>query len=76
MFGPDLMGPNSKDRNWPDNLLYLGASFQEWLDRIERFGDEYAVVCGCFDNMSDSCRAFREIYKNLNPGLRWPIVFD
>src|SRR4029079_1113312 len=31
IHGPDISGPNSSNPNWIDNILYLGASVEEWL---------------------------------------------
>jgi hypothetical protein len=56
---------------WPDNLIYLGSSIDEWLARIERFGDEYAVVPGSIDELLENPDEYRKIYRDLNPGLTW-----
>jgi hypothetical protein len=71
MHGPDVGGPISENPNWPSSILYLGATVDEWLARIARFGDEYSVVPGCIDEFVDDSDAYRKIYRELNPGLTW-----
>jgi hypothetical protein len=71
LLGPDIAGPVSDNPIWPDNLIYLGSSIDEWLARIERFGDEYAVVPGSIDELLENPDEYRKIYRDLNPGLTW-----
>jgi hypothetical protein len=71
MHGPDVAGPDSADSNWIDNILYLGPLVEEWLARVERFGDEYSVAPGTIDESVSYPEEYRKIYRELNPGLRW-----
>ena len=71
MHGPDVAGPDSADANWIDNILYLGSSVEEWLARIERFGDEHSVAPGSIDQSVHEPEEYRRIYRDLNPGLPW-----
>jgi hypothetical protein len=71
ILGPDIAGPKSPNPDWPDNLIYLGATVDQWLARIERFGDEFSVVPGSIDEMIDKPDEYRKIYRELNPGLQW-----
>lgn len=71
VHGPDVAGPNSKDPNWIENILYLGPSIEDWLARVELFGDEYSVVPGSIDETLCNPEVYRRIYRELNPGLPW-----
>jgi hypothetical protein len=71
MHGPDVSGPASSNPNWLDNILYLGPSIQNWMDRLERFGDEYSVIPGDLEELLEASDEYRAIYRKLNPGLRW-----
>jgi hypothetical protein len=71
MHGPDISGPKSCDPNWTDNILYLGSSVDEWLSRIRKFGDEYAVENGSIDERLENAGEYREVMQRLNPGLPW-----
>ena len=71
MLGPDISGPDSTNPYWPDNLIYLGPSVDEWSARMERFGDEFSVAPGSIDDMVDDADEYRRIYRELNPGLAW-----
>jgi len=71
MNGPDVSGAVSDDPNWPDCILYLGSTIDEWLARVARFGDEWSVVPGLIDESLDDPDAYRRIYRELNPGLQW-----
>jgi hypothetical protein len=71
LHGPDVAGPLSDNPHWPDNVLYLGPSVDEWLARINRFGDEYAIVPGLIDELVVDPEGYRKIYRDLNPGLPW-----
>jgi hypothetical protein len=71
MLGPDIAGPDGNNPDWPDNLLYLGPSIEEWRARMKRFGDEYSVVPGSIDDMLDNPDEYRKVYRALNPGLQW-----
>jgi hypothetical protein len=71
MHGPDVSGPQSDNPNWPDNILVLGFSVDEWLARIQRFGDEFSVVPGHIDELLEARDDYRKIYRDLNPGLIW-----
>jgi hypothetical protein len=71
MHGPDVAGPHSDDPNWIDNILYLGPSVEEWLARVERFGDEHSVCPGAIDDSLGDPEEYRNIYRELNPGLPW-----
>lgn len=71
MHGPDVAGPRSPFALWLDNILYLGPSVDEWLARVQRFGDEYSIVPGEIDDFVDEPDEYRKIYRELNPGLPW-----
>lgn len=71
MQGPDVAGPRSENPDWPENVLYLGPSVDEWLARIRRFGDEYSVAPGAIDESLADPEEYRAIYRELNPGLQW-----
>ena len=71
MHGPDVGGPQSDNPHWLDNILFLGSSIEEWLARVNRFGDEYSVVPGAIDELVDDPDEYRRIYRELNPGLPW-----
>ncbi|WP_425614269.1 hypothetical protein NA78x_004135 [Anatilimnocola sp. NA78] len=71
MHGPDVAGPRSPDTNWIENILFLGNSESEWLERVRRFGDEYAVAPASIDDCIDNGDEYRAIYRLLNPGLKW-----
>lgn len=71
MHGPDVGGPRSSSALWLDNILYLGSSVDQWLARVQRFGDEYSIVPGEIDDFVDDSDEYRRIYRELNPGLPW-----
>ena len=72
LSGPDVAGPRSSNPNWTDNILYLGSSIEEWLARLERFGDEHSVAPGSIDErLRERSTEYRAIYRQLNPGLPW-----
>ena len=71
MLGPDVSGPSSENPNWPENLLYLAPSVEEWLARVHRYGDEYSVAPGSIAESLADPEAYRAIYRALNPGLQW-----
>jgi hypothetical protein len=71
MHGPDVAGPQSGNPNWLDNILVLGFSVDEWLARIEKFGDEFSVTPGSIDELLEAPEEYRGIYRELNPGLPW-----
>jgi hypothetical protein len=71
MHGPDVGGPKTNNPNWPDNILYLAPSVEEWIVRLERYGDEYSVIPGAIDELLESPDEYRTIYRHLNPGLPW-----
>jgi hypothetical protein len=71
MHGPDVAGPKSTNASWLDNILYLGSSVDEWLTRVNRYGDEYSVVPGSIDELVDDPDEYLKIYRELNPGLTW-----
>jgi len=52
MLGPDVAGPASDNPDWPENLIYLGPSVDEWLARIEQFGDEFSITPGSLAELS------------------------
>lgn len=71
LLGPDITGPESDNPNWPDNMVYLGASVHEWLARVNEFGDEHSIAPGDLDQRIDCGDEYRKIYRELNPGLPW-----
>jgi hypothetical protein len=71
IHGPDIAGPTSDNPDWLDNILYLGSSTFDWLARIARFGDEYAIAPGLIDERVIDSAMYRQIYRDLNPGLPW-----
>ena len=71
LLGPDITGPESDTPNWPDNLIYLGSSVDDWLTRVSQFGDEHSIAPGDLDQRIDRADEYRKIYRELNPGLPW-----
>ena len=71
MHGPDVSGPDSPNPDWPDSVLYLGSSVEEWRVRMETYGDEYSVIPGSIDELLENPDEYRELYRKLNPGLNW-----
>ena len=71
LLGPDISGPASDNSNWPENLLYLAPSVQDWLSRVNEFGDEHSIAPGDLDLRIDRADEYRRIYQKLNPGLTW-----
>jgi hypothetical protein len=71
MLGPDVSGPTSENPDWPENLLYLAPSVEEWLARVQQYGDEYSVAPGSIAESLADPEEYCAIYRALNPGLPW-----
>jgi hypothetical protein len=72
MHGPDVAGPRSPNKAWPESVLYLGSSIESWLDRVELYGDEHAIGPGGIDSeLKKRASIYKAIYRQLNPGLEW-----
>ena len=71
LHGPDVAGPNSPDPNWPENVIYLGCSLEDWQSRIQKYGDEHSIAPGSIDESVDRPDEYRKLYRELNPGLTW-----
>ena len=72
IHGPDISGPVNDIQAWIQNIIYLGSSYEEWMDRVETYGDEHSIGPGGIDNdLGVKADEYREIYRKLNPGLTW-----
>jgi hypothetical protein len=71
LLGPDVGGPNSNNPQWPENLIYLGTSQDEWLARVRKYGDEYSIAPGSIEDDVAEPNEYRRVYNALNPGLQW-----
>ena len=54
LHGPDIHGPKSNVENWPENMIYLGASVETWLNRIKQFGDEHSIAPPLDDSINNA----------------------
>ena len=72
MHGPDMAGPSNDTPGWICNILYLGNSYDSWLERVRKYGDEYSIGPGCInEQLGSKAGEYRELYRGLNPGLTW-----
>ena len=71
MLGMDVAGPDSDNPIWPEGMLFLGNSVSEWLERVEKYGDEHSIGPGGIDNELSNPEEYKKLYRKLNPGLNW-----
>lgn len=73
ILGPDIAGPIGQP-NWPEDLMCIAASCEQFLERIQKYGDEFSVAPGCIEReLSDEKmrEEYKQHYRFLNPGLKW-----
>ena len=70
VLGPDISGPEN-NQDWPDNLLYFGSDIKEWLNRLDKYGDEYAIIPGDIEEELNDPTSYTNWYRKLNPGIIW-----
>ena len=70
LVGLDVAGdPHGESR--PGNLLCLAEDVKSWIERIEQFGDEFAIGPGGIEREVAEPKAYRQIYRDLNPFIDW-----
>jgi hypothetical protein len=82
--GPDPLSPNGaiyadgemagpQDiENWPECMLRLGFTAEQWIDRVNEFGDDYCVCPGSIDQLlGERAHDYRQALRALNPGINW-----
>ena len=72
IHGPDISGPINDTPGWIENIIYAGPSYENWLARVKKYGDEHSIAPGGIEReLGDRAEEYCKIYRKLNPGLKW-----
>ena len=63
-------GGRQSIKEWPESMLRLSINAKDWIDRLKKYGDEFAVALGSLDDaLGDKAAEYRSLILQLNPGL-------
>ena len=68
--GSDTAGPEN-NKYQPEYVLYHGPSVNDYLNTLDKYGDDFSVGPGAIDRDCAQAAEYKKLYRTLNPGIAW-----